>query len=432
MPPMLSIGTTQTGRGWAMPRFEWVVVASILALGMGATVYPHRLVNWHELGIRFEWVRLLVLALLYLALGIAMLKSRLARAVGNVLRQAPALSVLLLLELASTAWSIDRTHTLSRSVVLSSTAFVGLYIGLRYEVDEILTLLIVIVATLATVTVIGMALSTAVSMEPTVAGAWRGPFEHKNYLGRSMLIGCVALLLKLASTQPSRTARFGLWAMVPLLATALLLSRSATAQLLAVIALGLSLYLPYLLRSTTRRDYAVAIAGGVLGAGLGAAALWYPADTLSLLGKDITLTGRLEVWNVLLPYVSRGAWLGYGYHAFWGHFRGSIEHAIGWTSVVEAYNGYIELVLDCGVLGLLLFAVALVSTFDRSVRFYRRNPQRKNLFPILALFCFATLNLVGSHLARFDDFWWMLFWIVVALTSEEGSRHRVGPALGKR
>ena len=431
MPLMSATGTTQTGRGGAMPRFETAVVAVAFAIAMFATVYPHRLVYWEDMGIRFEWLRLLALALSYAALGAAIWKGGWISALANVLREAPALSLLLLLELASTAWSIDPDHTLTRSIALASTAVVGLYIGLRFRLDQILTILLATTAVLAAVTVLGAALSVDLSREPSVAGeAWRGPFEHKNHLGRAMLVGCVALALKWTSPAPSRAVRSAQLAIAALLLAALALSRSITSQLLAAMALALSFYLPLLLRPTTRRELAIAIASGVVGAGLGAVALWYYADTLSLLGKERTLTGRTQVWSLLIPYVWDRPWSGYGYHAFWGTFRRSIEESMQWSSVVEAYNGYIELLLDCGIPGLLLFLAALGSAVHRSVGYYRRNPLRQSLFPVLALFCLATLNVTGSHLVRYDDFWWMLFCLVVALTSEEGSRRRDESAFG--
>ena len=101
-----------------------------------------------------------------------------------------------------------------------------------------------------------------------------------------------------------------------------------------------------------------------------------------------------------------------------------------WSSVVEAYNGYIELLLDCGIPGLLLLLAALGAAAHRSIGYYRRNPLRRNLFPVLALFCLATINVTGSHLVEYDDFWWMLLCLVVALTDEKGIRHRAELALG--
>jgi exopolysaccharide production protein ExoQ len=430
MPLMSATGTTQTGRA-AASLFESVVVALAFAIGMFATMYPHRLVEWEEIGIQFEWLRLLGLGVLYGALGIAIGKGGWLPAIAGVLRRTPALALLLLLPIASTAWSVDPFHTLTRSIVLVSTAIIGIYIGLRYRLDDILTILLATTAVLAAVTVIGAALSIDLSKEPSVVGlAWRGPFEHKNHLGRAMLVGCTALALKWTDPAPSPAMRIWQIALGVLLGTALVLSMSTTSQLLTGMTLALSFYLPYLLRPTTRREYAVAIAGGIVGAGLGAVALWYSADTLSLLGKDRTLTGRSDVWSLLIPYVSDRPWSGYGYHAFWGHFRGSIEQSMQWTSVVEAYNGYIELLLDCGIPGLLLVLAALGAAAHRSIRYYRRNPQRQTLFPILALFCLAALNVTGSHLVRYDGFWWMLFCLILALTIDEGSQYGVDLAHG--
>ncbi len=411
-----------------MRSFERVVVVSMFALGMGATLYPGILVDWRRLGVSFSSVQSLVLVLLCLALGAMILESRMIPAVCKVLRQTPALAFLLLLALASSAWSIDPPHTLSRSVMLSGTCLVSLYIGLHYEVEQILTLIIATVATLAMATIVSVTLSPDTATHPRLAGAWRGVFEHKNYLGRSMLIGFVALLMKLRSADLSRSARLGYSLIFPLVGALILLSRSATACVLALIAVGLSVYLPCLLRPTTRRDYAVAIGGGVLGVFLGATAIFNPAGILHLLGKDTTLTGRTELWDIVLPHMLTRPWLGYGYGVFWDRFSDSIWQLARWPTP-HPHSGYIQLVLDLGIVGLLLFGFCFMLVFYRATILYRRDSQRKNLFPILALCCLAALNVIETRLIKFDDFWWMLFGIVVALTSDEGSRKHGGTAL---
>ena len=237
-----------------------------------------------------------------------------------------------------------------------------------------------------------------------------------------MLIGFVALLIKLRSADLSRAARLGYWLIFTLVGALILLSRSATAWVLASVAAGLSVYLPCLLRPTARRNYAVVIGGGVLGVLLGAAMLLDPASLLHSLGKDDTLTGRTDLWDLVFPHLWQRPWLGYGYGVFWDPFRYALWQSSGWPAP-HPHNGYIQLVLDLGVVGLLLFACCFVLVFYRAMICYGCDSRRTNLFPILVLFCLATVNVGETRLIKFDDFWWMLFGIVVALTSKEVKKH---------
>lgn len=416
---------------------ESIVVMFLFALGMGATLYVRTLIDWSRLGISFDRAQRLVLLLLSLALVSAIVRSGMRPALRRVLTQTPSLALLLFLAVASSAWSIHRSHTLISSIMLSVTCVVSLYIGLHYTVEQILTLIIATVATLAMATIVSVTLSSATATHPDLAGAWRGVFEHKNFLGRSMLIGLVALLTKLRSPELGPWARSGHSLIVLLVVAVMLLSKSATAYVLAAIVLALSSYLPHVLRPVTRRDYAFATGGAAVAAVLGAAAIFNPARVLHYVGRDTTLTGRTELWDLLLPHMLQRPWLGFGYDVFWSRFGDSISESAGWR-VPHPHNGYIQLVLDLGVVGLLVFACCFILTFYRAAMFYRRDSQPKNLFPILALFCLAAVNVVETRLIKFDDFWWMLFGTIVAITSAEGScKHGAlasveidGPVLG--
>ena len=75
----------------------------------------------------------------------------------------------------------------------------------------------------------------------------------------------------------------------------------------------------------------------------------------STLGRDDTLTGRTEIWAGVLPYVRRAPFLGSGFGVFWTP-EIQAEQQIG-----EAHNGYLEVVLHLGGMGLLLTSMFVLS-----------------------------------------------------------------------
>jgi exopolysaccharide production protein ExoQ len=78
-------------------------------------------------------------------------------------------------------------------------------------------------------------------------------------------------------------------------------------------------------------------------------------------GRDPTFTGRTNIWNAVLS--THTNWLvGTGYESFWLGPRLSHVWALAGT-VNEAHNGYLELYLTQGVIGLLLLAWLLISTY---------------------------------------------------------------------
>jgi exopolysaccharide production protein ExoQ len=80
------------------------------------------------------------------------------------------------------------------------------------------------------------------------------------------------------------------------------------------------------------------------------------------LGRDLTLTDRTSVWNDLIAY-GTNPFVGVGYDTFWLGDR--LEWFATTHQVNEAHNGYLEVYLELGWVGLLLLASILVVAFTR-------------------------------------------------------------------
>jgi len=85
-------------------------------------------------------------------------------------------------------------------------------------------------------------------------------------------------------------------------------------------------------------------------------------DIASNFGRDVTLTGRTEIWASLLPDLMRQPFFGHGFASFWTPMTEKI-HDIG-----EAHSGYLEVMLDTGFLGLILLAIFLISYCRKAQR----------------------------------------------------------------
>lgn len=76
----------------------------------------------------------------------------------------------------------------------------------------------------------------------------------------------------------------------------------------------------------------------------------------SSLGRDETLTGRADIWAGLIPIAMRNPILGSGIGGFWT--TATIEAHNGAN---QAHNGWLEVLLHFGFVGILLFAMFLLS-----------------------------------------------------------------------
>jgi O-antigen ligase len=82
-----------------------------------------------------------------------------------------------------------------------------------------------------------------------------------------------------------------------------------------------------------------------------------------MVGRNGTLTGRTDLWNILLS-MHTNPLVGTGYESFW------LGPRLEWiwqrfTFVNEAHNGYLEIYLNLGLIGLFLLGVFLIATYRK-------------------------------------------------------------------
>lgn len=111
----------------------------------------------------------------------------------------------------------------------------------------------------------------------------------------------------------------------------------------------------------------VAIVGLFIGSALNDAAS--NAAALGRVESDVSsLTGRVPLWQDLLPYVAKRPWLGYGY-SFWSEELELSE------PVQSAHSLYLDSVLAFGCIGTALYLSGILLALKRSMRLVSHWPQ---------------------------------------------------------
>jgi hypothetical protein len=85
------------------------------------------------------------------------------------------------------------------------------------------------------------------------------------------------------------------------------------------------------------------------------------------LGRDTTLTGRTELWDVLFA-MAPNRWIGSGFESFWLGERLERLWATYWWQPNQAHNGYYETYLNLGLVGLSLQSFMMLSSYRNSRR----------------------------------------------------------------
>jgi O-antigen ligase len=108
----------------------------------------------------------------------------------------------------------------------------------------------------------------------------------------------------------------------------------------------------------------------------GTLAVWLSVNLETIivdyLGKDMSLSGRDQLWAVLIYRGLQRPWLGYGYAGFWNNLREvSIVNALTWLDLKHgghAHSGFIDLFLQFGFVGLSLFALSCLTVLIRVIQ----------------------------------------------------------------
>lgn len=129
--------------------------------------------------------------------------------------------------------------------------------------------------------------------------------------------------------------------------------------------------LPFIRRSAKHLGlYIIVVAAIAL---IGFALLDVRGFILSALNRDETLTGRTELWKIILTFDTNPL-IGVGYDGFFitdGSFLGSREERV-WKEfgmrVNEAHNGYLEVYLNLGALGLFFLIGIIIKAYRNSLK----------------------------------------------------------------
>jgi exopolysaccharide production protein ExoQ len=87
---------------------------------------------------------------------------------------------------------------------------------------------------------------------------------------------------------------------------------------------------------------------------------------LTSVGRDSTLTGRTELWSQVLDMKTNPI-IGTGFESFWLGERIEKLWSIYWWHPNEAHDGYLEIYLNLGWVGLTFLAIMLIAGYRRVV-----------------------------------------------------------------
>ncbi|MGA8088011.1 MAG: O-antigen ligase family protein [Terracidiphilus sp.] len=108
------------------------------------------------------------------------------------------------------------------------------------------------------------------------------------------------------------------------------------------------------------------------------------------LGRNPTLTGRTDIWQMVIT-VPTNRLVGSGYESFWlGDRLQKMWQAFPGLKLNESHNGYVEILITLGWIGLVCLGVLIASGYRNVIRTFRRDPDFGSLKLAFFLACIVT------------------------------------------
>ena len=321
-------------------------------------------------------------------------------------------------------WSPDPGTTAIRVARLSLLVVLSVVITQHYTFRKILILMS-----------IGFLLSGSISIAVSIAfpdlglsrlgggyeDAWRGATVHKNSGGLSFSISIIIAYY----TYRLRCIPFWLFAAsAGSCGIMLVMGNSATAIIALVVVVAVGMMLGVLRRFALSARMPIALMLGSVALLLGGSLWWNAEVILQLSGRDMTFTGRSDIWAAVFMAISEHPLRGYGY-AFWG--IDSPDRQLIWAYVgdtaAHSHNSWLDAWLQTGIFGMLAIIFITASTFLRAFWFCVQSNDESSMI----LSAIITFLLVRSFFeVQFTDpAPTGLFWLIWVSTTLRNSQTRV-------
>jgi exopolysaccharide production protein ExoQ len=158
------------------------------------------------------------------------------------------------------------------------------------------------------------------------------------------------------------------------------------------------------------------------------------SDVASALGRDSNLSGRTFMWDAMLRAVSNPL-IGVGFDSFWTspnaetfHHALDLLHWYHPEEINEAHNGYLEVYLNLGWVGVSLITLILFSGYLRACKALRRDGELGSLM-LAYIITGAIYSITEAGFRTLSPMW---IFILLAIVTVSGAEVRVRSTARRR
>lgn len=345
----------------------------------------------------------------------------------GMLRSLPQIGVfvgLTLLALASTLWSQDPALSLRNAIYLAFNTLFALYLVKRFNSEQQMRLFLFLGTVAGILSILFAVLAPKYGIAHTngVLG-WQGIFIQKNSLAEVMMFLLTPAFFAKRVGEFSKYSRAAYVVMVLFLVG---MSGSRTAWIATAVLLAYVVCAKWVVKFQRKDGILLSIAFLIVGAVVVVILTAYFSEILALMGKDENLSGRTDIWKAVLLSIAKRPALGYGYAAFWEGFRGESAHVIlaaHWF-VSYAHNGFLEVALELGLVGLGLIVWTLIRAFRDAFRLLRPHCPNDVLWYISIILLMLLYNIDEARFMFPNTIEWVMYIMASAGLWQEARKLR--------
>jgi O-antigen ligase len=338
------------------------------------------------------------------------------------------LLLLFVMTVASISWSASPAVSLNEIKPFLRANLLGMYLAKYYSIKDQMRLFTWLFSLAAIVSLVVVLAFPASGAPGGIGNSWKGIFNYKNTLARIMVLAAMLYLLTaIDNRRKRRLALTGFFlAVAMMLATQGKTSLASFFILLCVLPIYIAVKQNYKLQIFL---YTVLVLLG------GAAVIWSAVNLETIvvqgLGKEMTFSGRTEIWNLTIQRGLERPWLGYGYVGFWPSDYSLIVINNTWASLSKevgvrfnAHSHFIDMFLQVGGLGFSLYIINYLAVFLRVVALLSLTRNIEFLWILQFLVGQTLFNLSDSATLLSADGFWTIYVSIVFSTAIEYNRVR--------
>jgi exopolysaccharide production protein ExoQ len=243
---------------------------------------------------------------------------------------------------------------------------------------------------------------------------WMGVTTHKNCLGEVTMVSSLYFIWNLLPESKSPMPRWIVYSYLSMSIYLLVGSGSKTSLIVFLLSLLLLLAMHSmrshigLLSNRARVLLRFVIIAALLFFTKSHLFLRGPlSGVVTLSGRDSTLTGRTDLWYDVMKIASNHPIIGVGFGSFWiGNTHGLWN--IHYWLPTQAHNGYLDVYVELGLLGIILLVMLLLSAL-KTVMSNLESDFEFSMLMVTFLFMILMHDFTESSFLRGDHSIWFLF-----------------------